>query len=145
MNIYTDEGKWHTWDGVTNSVFDTQDQAEWFAATGETLSAAEAARSKRMNDKYFKTLANIKAGTRVMFDAQQNACFANIRLMAARGDITIAPDAAGEIKVTLNCTDEQLAQVGLDRVEEEAGLTALYKTLTSVSDADSHAITVFMD
>lgn len=98
-----------------------------------------------MENKFMDTLANLKAGTRTMFDAQQVACFANIRLMVARGDLTIAPDETGVIKVTINKTDEQLAQLGLNRAEEENGLAALYRTLTSVSDIDSHAITVFMD
>lgn len=139
MNIYSDEGKWHVWDGITNSVFDTEDQAHWFVRTGQTASAAEAARSISKMASTTTEFSAMRANTRAMFDAQQSI-FAAIRLAVLRGQIAI--DAAGNVTTTL--TDEQIAEIGLDRSVFLSGLVSLNTVLSSVGAADSAAIATFM-
>lgn len=77
--------------------------------------------------------------TRTMFDAQQSI-FAAIRLAMLRGQIAI--DGQGVVTTTL--TDEQIAEIGLDRATFLAGLASLNIVLSSVGPVDSANIAQFM-
>lgn len=121
------------------ATFDTRPQAEWFALTGETLSAANAARSIQQMASLTTEFQNMRQSTRTMFDAQQSI-FAAIRLAMLRGQIAID----GQGVVTTSLTDEQIAEIGLDRATFLAGLQSLNVVLSSVGPVDSANIAQFM-
>lgn len=136
----------HDDDGIAGTdVFDTQSQAAWFAKTGERLSVAEATRSMIMSDSFLATYNQIKSGAKTMYTNQQVEVFAPMNVLRLSGDIIIAPDAMGVLKVTVNKTDDELAALGIDRTVAEQGLTALYLTLSSVPlEASSQIVRFFM-
>lgn len=128
-------------DDGTERQFATVIQARWFVASGEELSAAEAARSMAMADQFLEEINGVKRGARKMFDAQQLEIFSTVNLMKLRGHITLNVDGT----VIVNKTDAQLTAMGLDRTETELGLAKLILTVSSVSQEDSAAIAAFMN
>ena len=126
---------------VLTQSFDTGPQAEWFALTGETLSAAEAAERIAMATKLGEKVSNMRAALGQLLAAQQAVNVAESQLWAL--DIvqysqyapTHVPLQAegGEYVTALNSGDWALEQPD---IEIQEFLTAFYGVQEALESID---------